>query len=245
MLLKGILTFAILLGLASSLHVAVQNGTGGKYCIVLDSEVTGRAPYYNTYQNKTVFVDFTVPNRVNATGNCFDTVNKTTYETMTFYFVPVNVTATIPRDWSIHLKFVKPEGSAESFKIVDYKLNAVFYPQFNASASTSEVTYTKTDGAELEWGASETHGFTCSKAGLSLTNDSTIIFNKLKVLAFAMLDKDQFPEAQLFEQCKLDVRTSDLVPIIVGACLAGLVIIVLVAYLIGRARAKRQGYASV
>ena len=33
--------------------------------------------------------------------------------------------------------------------------------------------------------------------------------------------------------------------IIVGACLAGLVIVVLVAYLIGRARAKRQGYASV
>jgi lysosomal-associated membrane protein 1/2 len=45
--------------------------------------------------------------------------------------------------------------------------------------------------------------------------------------------------------CDKDVRTSDIVPIVVGACLAGLVIIVLVAYLIGRARAKRQGYASV
>jgi lysosomal-associated membrane protein 1/2 len=45
--------------------------------------------------------------------------------------------------------------------------------------------------------------------------------------------------------CEGDVRTSDLVPIVVGACLAALVIIVLVAYLIGRARAKRQGYASV
>lgn len=48
-----------------------------------------------------------------------------------------------------------------------------------------------------------------------------------------------------FEQCKLDVRTSDIVPIVVGACLAGLVVIVLIAYLIGRARARRQGYASV
>jgi len=28
----------------------------------------------------------------------------------------------------------------------------------------------------------------------------------------------------VFEECKLDARTSDLVPIIVGACLAGLVI---------------------
>jgi len=48
--------------------------------------------------------------------------------------------------------------------------------------------------------------------------------------------------------CEADKKaaaTSDLVPIIVGACLALLVIIVLVAYLIGRVRAKRQGYASV
>lgn len=48
-----------------------------------------------------------------------------------------------------------------------------------------------------------------------------------------------------FEQCMLDSRTSDIVPIVVGACLAGLVAVVLVAYLVGRARAKRQGYASV
>lgn len=47
------------------------------------------------------------------------------------------------------------------------------------------------------------------------------------------------------ELCERDMRTSDIVPIIVGACLAGLVIIVLIAYLVGRARAKRQGYASV
>ena len=47
------------------------------------------------------------------------------------------------------------------------------------------------------------------------------------------------------ELCDHDVRTSDIVPIVVGACLAALVIIVLIAYLIGRARAKRQGYASV
>uniref|UniRef100_A0A1I8BDY5 MHC class II antigen n=1 Tax=Meloidogyne hapla TaxID=6305 RepID=A0A1I8BDY5_MELHA len=48
-----------------------------------------------------------------------------------------------------------------------------------------------------------------------------------------------------YQYCAADARTSDLVPIIVGACLGGLVIIVLVAYLIGRVRAKRQGYNSV
>jgi lysosomal-associated membrane protein 1/2 len=46
--------------------------------------------------------------------------------------------------------------------------------------------------------------------------------------------------------CPADRKTNDLVPIIVGACLAALVVIVLIAYLIGRARAKRStGYESV
>ncbi len=50
------------------------------------------------------------------------------------------------------------------------------------------------------------------------------------------------------EMCDADKKAeamSDFMPIIVGACLALLVIIVLVAYLIGRVRAKRQRYASV
>lgn len=39
-------------------------------------------------------------------------------------------------------------------------------------------------------------------------------------------------------------EVSQLVPIIVGACLAGLIVIVLIAYIIGRQR-SRGGYASV
>jgi hypothetical protein len=47
------------------------------------------------------------------------------------------------------------------------------------------------------------------------------------------------------EPCAPDQKASDIIPIIVGACLAALVVIVLIAYLIGRARAKRHGYSSV
>ncbi|KAK6027959.1 hypothetical protein OSTOST_06004 [Ostertagia ostertagi] len=72
-----------------------------------------------------------------------------------------------------------------------------------------------------------------------------IVMKNVRVIAFAALDNPELPKEQAFEQCLLDSRTSDIVPIVVGACLAGLVVIVLVAYLIGRARAKRQGYASV
>jgi len=45
-------------------------------------------------------------------------------------------------------------------------------------------------------------------------------------------------------ECKDDRAISNLVPIIVGAALGGLILIVLVAYLIGRKRSRR-GYEQV
>ncbi|KRY90022.1 Lysosome-associated membrane glycoprotein 1 [Trichinella pseudospiralis] len=47
------------------------------------------------------------------------------------------------------------------------------------------------------------------------------------------------------EKCSADLMTSDLIPIIIGAALAILVVIVLVAYLIGRARTRRQTYENI
>jgi len=46
------------------------------------------------------------------------------------------------------------------------------------------------------------------------------------------------------EECDLDGVT-DIVPIAVGASLAGLVVVVLIAYLIGRRRSRARGYQSV
>jgi len=45
-------------------------------------------------------------------------------------------------------------------------------------------------------------------------------------------------------ECKDDRAVSNLVPIIVGAALGGLILIVLIAYLIGRRRSRR-GYEQV
>ena len=46
-------------------------------------------------------------------------------------------------------------------------------------------------------------------------------------------------------ECPSDDDSNSIVPIAVGAALAGLVVIVLIAYLIGRRRSRRQGYESV
>jgi len=50
--------------------------------------------------------------------------------------------------------------------------------------------------------------------------------------------------AVLVTDCKDDLAISNLVPIIVGAALGGLILIVLIAYLIGRKRSRR-GYEQV
>ncbi|KAI1704277.1 lysosome-associated membrane glycoprotein (Lamp) domain-containing protein [Ditylenchus destructor] len=245
---RFLLLIASLLSVSLAIHVSVKNGDKGTYCILLDSDVTGTVDYYNTYQNKTVSYDFAVNGTVTSKGNCFAAGHNETVESIAIDFLPNDITPIPPpqQRWQLHLEFANPKGQERSFVISDYKLRAVFYKShFNTTVTQTTVYYTKPEGAALEWFAADTHGFTCSKASLALTNDSSVQFANLKVVAFAMFTEDKWPQSQLFEQCKLDVRTSDLVPIIVGACLAGLVIVVLIAYLIGRARAKRQGYASV
>lgn len=242
--------FALLgfLCLTSAVHVSVRNGAHGKYCFVLDSTITGSIQYTDVEQ-KTITYPFAINGSdVEATGKCFDFSANSTTESVSIHFLPNDITPVIPAkdQWNLHLKFAAPKGTSnQSFQLVDYHLTAIMYPEFKAPENTTTIHYYKPEGESLEWGAVDTHGFTCSNSKLELTNSSWVQFANLKVLAFALLETEQFPNTQLFEQCKMDVRTSDLVPIIVGCALAGLVIVVLVAYLIGRARAKRQGYASV
>lgn len=80
--------------------------------------------------------------------------------------------------------------------------------------------------------------FSCSKTGtIAVTDHFKISFTNLRVQAF--ITGDDFSQA---DHCAADQETTDLIPIIIGAALAALVIIVLVAYLIGRARANTPAY---
>jgi lysosomal-associated membrane protein 1/2 len=246
--------FVALLCVSFAVHVAVRD-KDLPYCILLDSDITGTIEYYNVFTNKSEQYDFVVNGTTTTTGRCHGFTNATnsSSEHFTIHFLPNDITPDPPvlqekSHWKLTVYFESKE-TANSFRISDFELTAYLYTsQFNSSLTNGtapKVTYKKAKDAEMEWSAENKNGFSCSTAGLSLTNDSTIQFKNLKVVAFGMFDTDKFPVTQVFEQCKMDSRTSDLVPIVVGACLAGLVIIVLIAYLIGRARAKRQGYASV
>lgn len=228
---------------ATAFHAAVKTESN-QYCIILDSEASGTITY-STTENTTETFDFKIPELVTSGGKCLANVtNGTTSERLTLAFYPNNITPkeAAARPWTLDIIFKEnPEQSDNAYSVYNYILYVEYYPELFENASLSSHTYTKDSSAEVEWHGEKALGFTCSKTGLSFTNDTSIVFEHLKVAAFGLYDSANFTDTQGFLQCKLDVRTSDLVPIVVGACLAGLVIVVLIAYLIGRARAKRQG----
>lgn len=240
-------------------HFAVRNATTNKNCLILEANITGTVQYVNT-NNATVSLPFSVPEDKSALVNEGSACRVDT-DKLVIEFVPA-ILPPVPEyesnyKWQISFEFNKNVSTVaeQRYQLAKYALTVYFYSNLNHSGEsnyTIPYVYAKPDGFQPEWAAAlksaqkETpNGFVCSQNQLPLNvTDSTLAFKNLKLVAFAEQDSPDF-KSQVFEQCVYDVRTSDLVPIIVGACLAGLVIVVLIAYLIGRARAKRQGYASV
>uniref|UniRef100_A0A914YX84 Lysosome-associated membrane glycoprotein n=1 Tax=Panagrolaimus superbus TaxID=310955 RepID=A0A914YX84_9BILA len=245
--MKLLLALLAVIGVASAFHAAVKFESTDNYCIVLDAVAKGYITYEDNNEGPKKY-EFTVDPVNYTNGKCSGVVNKTTVETIVLGFYPSNYTPTAAAaaPWELTINFKENTVQTNNaYNILSYSLNAILYPELFPNATHTSVLYSAAPAAELEWHGEETRGFTCSKSGLSFVNDTYIGFENLKVVAFGLLEHPDFPASQNFEQCKLDMRTSDVVPIVVGACLAGLVIVVLIAYLIGRARAKRQGYASV
>uniref|UniRef100_A0A183C632 Lysosome-associated membrane glycoprotein 1 n=1 Tax=Globodera pallida TaxID=36090 RepID=A0A183C632_GLOPA len=251
-------SFALLVfccGTAQSLLLGVRDHKQGNYCILLEANITGTVQYTDE-ENVSRSSNFTVPDSA-PTETSYNAVRPShcgkSHQQITIEFVPDGFNHTeleADHTWYLTLQF-NSTGSLEqgSYSLSNYTLDVVFFEMQNASSHyNGSHTYTKAPSFKPEWNAAVQQGqpnaFTCSQNALHFV-ESSVTFQNLKVIAFANETKLEFKEGQITEPCLLDVRTSDLIPIIVGACLAGLVVIVLVAYLVGRARAKRQGYTSV
>jgi lysosomal-associated membrane protein 1/2 len=107
----------------------------------------------------------------------------------------------------------------------------------------SETNFTK-------WAATVGHSYTCKDSDVwSLNVDEfknfvpelSITLSNIQVQAFMSADAVK-PEFGTAEDCSY---TSDIVPIAVGCALALLVVIVLIAYVIGRRRNRARGYESM
>ena len=236
-MLKSIFTFFAFLAVASAVeHFYVQNNSTGLACIILDGEFQFNLVFNEA--NSTQKYTVTLNNTLEVDGDCNGVINNQSVQTLNIKFRPEGQSARYPKEWELNLVF--GSSSNEAFKIVDYTLQTQrtdLVPFFGK--------FVRDEKAAGDVTATETNAYKCSTAKLGLVGGSTIDIKSANIIAFAQVNGTTFPTNQVYEVCYLDARTSDVVPIVVGACLAALVIVVLVGYLIGRARAKRQGYASV
>lgn len=205
------------------------------HCIVLDAGLEFVIPYtMNDDKNSSVTVG--IPSNYTTTGMCG---NDTQMLNVTFY-----------NDWSMVMYFSDGGSAAmlsdsDSFYLKEMTLTYflqtdIFKDPKNAN-TRQDVNGTFESS---QFSAKKSGSYECnSELNLGLSKGVTMNSNNLRVKAFSSDNSTSFPSGDLSE-CPKDSDTNSVVPIAVGAALAGLVIIVLIAYLIGRRR-SRSGYQQV
>ncbi|XP_041354678.1 lysosome-associated membrane glycoprotein 1-like isoform X2 [Gigantopelta aegis] len=201
---------------------------------------------YTNNKNKNVTRLFNIPKLVNddtdVKGNCNTTLYSNPAQELEIFFY---------NSWSLKMVFTKPKSkstllSADDSKfslnevIVKLDLNTTMFPDAmknqNLSASVSNLTY---------FGGNNGGAFKCNSNQTIMSNQMgiSLFSSDLMYKAFGTSNSTDFGSD--VSECPDDEETNSTVPIAVGAALAGLVVIVLIAYLIGRKRSRRAGYESV
>ncbi|XP_043475113.1 lysosome-associated membrane glycoprotein 1-like [Leptopilina heterotoma] len=145
---------------------------------------------------------------------------------------------------SFSLHFLKDEKNK---KYTLHHMELVILPQelpkYNSTSNQTLKFVHETD--EIPTGLGNSYRClkeTSFKMTMAGTNDTTAVV-KVNDVQFQAFKTDKNTSFGLAEDCAFD--TPDVVPIAVGCALAALVVIVLVAYLIGRRRAQARGYLSM
>jgi lysosomal-associated membrane protein 1/2 len=110
--------------------------------------------------------------------------------------------------------------------------------EYNIPAGRGVVSSNNTILFSVKTGSS----YLCKTKSDVKIDNVTISFEEIHVQAFLTKEDTNFGSA---EECDADDKVSDVVPIAVGVALAALIIIVLIAYLVGRRRSRQSGYQSV
>ncbi|CAG5128932.1 unnamed protein product, partial [Candidula unifasciata] len=182
--------------------------------------------YNATNQSKTVTVD--VPKVPASETNCSSESN----ESLTFKFFD---------NWSIEYIFQSKGGN--KYYVSNITITYVHdehLPNSTNPNTTATVRFSKPDYLEAS-----TSGYYTCHARTSLAIDEVRKENRPALLETETQHKTCGTQHRTLTECSNDEQTSSVVPIAVGAALAGLVVIVLIAYLIGRRRSRKAGYESV
>ncbi|XP_037542128.1 SPRY domain-containing protein 7b [Nematolebias whitei] len=196
----------------------VTNGTG-TICLLAYMGLQLNVSFSSVSQNKTVQEVVNIkPNETNASGSCDK-------EKAVLLLRAEGVKNDLTFTFTLNTTTSKYHLSKVSLKAA--------WPDMKApiSVKNSSLDYLR---------GTLGHSYLCrEEQTLTVSQDLSINTFQVQVQPFG-LSGDQFGAA---EECQLDVDNL-LIPIIVGAALAGLVLIVLLAYLIGRKR-SHAGYQTI
>ncbi|KAI4477267.1 hypothetical protein M0804_012857 [Polistes exclamans] len=194
-------------------------------CIIVSMAVQFNVSDYSDKNNQTKYKVFNLPDSTNETkvsGSC----GKLEQSIILQWNGTVNVTNTFT------LHFSKNE-TTKQYHFHHLELNVTEGNQTSMFVHNATLFST---GLSNSYRCLKEQNFTFD----SNTTKGYLLMSDLQFQAFKTDQNVNFGEVK---DCKLD--TPDIVPIAVGCALAVLVIIVLIAYLIGRKRSQSRGYLSM
>ncbi|XP_076435485.1 uncharacterized protein LOC143275342 isoform X1 [Babylonia areolata] len=224
----------------------VENKYKNVTCIVLRGDITFRYIQYNTTSGKQAIADpITIP-RMNATsgnvktsGSCGDGSG------------PEQLIITFNKEWNLTLTFTRgseltAEKGTEEYSLQDIKFDYVWSPEFFPNASNSDTRHTgrAQNLTGFLQGSVDGGSYKCdAKITQALDNGVLMETTNLQYKAFNYDASVKFNDN--VAECPADENKTNVIPIVVGAALGGLVIIVALAYVISRQRHRRTGYEAL
>ncbi|XP_005107131.1 lysosome-associated membrane glycoprotein 1 [Aplysia californica] len=213
--------------------ISLNVTNGNVTCILMKGFFTISVTFEDTVAGKKVnrTGDLNIPADAVASGNC--TLNATV-ESMQILF---------GNGWELDFLFSKDVSSSDDTSVSISEISVTY----NTAAFKAASPVTKNVTMEKKGGFLKTNlgGYYQCNANSTCIDESGVKLTTtdFKYQAFRTKSDGNFYGS--IAECPADEETSSVVPIAVGAALAGLVLIVLIAYLIGRRRSRKSGYESV
>ncbi|XP_067143290.1 lysosome-associated membrane glycoprotein 2-like [Centruroides vittatus] len=198
-------------------------GVNGTNCIKLEAAIQFRIKYEQISGNN-VTAKLNLPTNATVENNTCDNAF-------------IKLTFGQNNTFEIFFKNESNEISATKFTF-NYFMDPRDFPDAKQQSEMEFVSATNL----TEFKASAGKSFLCKIETKIDMKNVELSMQDLRVEAFRQSKEDKFSEAT---ECAGDEKINDIVPIAVGCALAVLVIIVLIAYLVGRQRSRQQGYQSV
>ncbi|GFN73994.1 hypothetical protein PoB_000050000 [Plakobranchus ocellatus] len=204
--------------------------SGNKTVIMMEGNFTLDISYFKEeggkVQNVTKTIIVPAPENATTEGSC-DV--KATTQSLSIKFFDT---------WAINFVFTKKDSS---YSVTNTSVVYTFDDNLPGHNETGSVTVNFAFSNDYLKASAD--GYYICNAYLNNTKNGVTLSSKnFKYRAF---DENGKGFEGNVSECSADEDTSSVVPIAVGAALAGLVVIVLIAYLIGRKRTRKTGYESV